>query len=103
MVIGPPERMAQFNGSTDSAIDDFAITRDGNEAYVAFHPSTVFKVDLHAGGAGRKEVVIQGADKVRDPTALAFGRGRRGEGRMLYASVNTFGQEIVGGVDEIFL
>jgi hypothetical protein len=96
--IGPAQTVSRFSGSVNSAIDDFAIDEEGN-AFIAFHPNTIFKVDRH----GKQEVVVGGEQQVRDPTSVTLGRGgRRGE-KVLYASVNILGADIVGGVDAIYL
>jgi hypothetical protein len=96
--IGPAQTVSQFSGSLNSAIDDFAIDEEGN-AFIGFHPNTVFKVDRH----GKQEVVVSGEQQVRDPTSVALGRGTWRRQKVLYASVNILGADIVGGVDAIYL
>lgn len=95
---GPAEVVARFSGNVNSAIDDFAVDAAGN-AYVTFHPNVVFKVDRR----GRQEVVVGGEGQVRDPTSVALGRGKGTRRKVLYASVNTLGADVVGGVDAIYL
>ncbi|KAL1610611.1 hypothetical protein SLS60_002281 [Paraconiothyrium brasiliense] len=95
--IGPVETVTQFSGSVDSGIDDFAIDEEGN-AYISFHPNTIFKVDSQ----GQQEVIVSGAQQIRDPTSVVLGWGRKGD-KVLYASVNTLADPIIGGVDVVYL
>lgn len=86
--------MARFNGSLFSAIDDFDIDGEG-DAYIAFHPNTVYRVGVRGG----VEVVV-GGEGILDPTSVVVGRGRRG-GKTLYASVNDL-EAGIGGVAAIY-
>ncbi|KAJ4349520.1 uncharacterized protein N0V89_008136 [Didymosphaeria variabile] len=95
---GPAETVSQFSGSVDSAIDDFVIDEHGN-AYISFHPNTVFKVDSHS----KQKVIVSGAQQIRDPTSVALGRGSKKGRKALYASVNILADPTVGGVDAIYL
>ena len=94
---GSVEQISSFPGSDTSAIDDFALDDNGN-AWISFHPNTIFKVDRE----GRQEVIVNGSELL-DPTSVVLGRGGPKERRTLYVSVNIFGDKIVGGVAAVDL
>ncbi|KAJ4298857.1 hypothetical protein N0V90_004100 [Kalmusia sp. IMI 367209] len=95
LATGPVQPVSQFNGSTYSGPDDFVIDEDGT-VWISFHPNTIYKVDKD----GKQEAVVSG-DQILDPTSVTLGRGGEKGKRVLYASVNLLGEQIIGGVAEI--